>query len=113
MFAYYLLPRRANIFRIRRTVQDDGQSNGKTGTVVEVQARVTNDEGQDRETASYAYALLERLASLAGKNPAPSESNFARETASPSAAKPMLVKSRPALTAEGSLLTRSSQRSIA
>src|SRR5438876_11297597 len=70
------------IFRIRRNVQSDG----KNGTVIEVQARVTNDEAQDQETASYAYELLERLASLAGKNPAPSE-NFARETVSPSAAK--------------------------
>lgn len=51
------------IFRIRRTVQSDG----KNGTVIEVQARVTNDEVQDQETASYAYELLERLASLAGK----------------------------------------------
>ncbi len=66
------------IFRIRRTVQSDGPSNAKTGTVVEVQARVTNDEAQDQETASYAYGLLERLASLAGKNPAPSDNN-ARE----------------------------------
>ena len=62
------------IFRIRRNVQSDG----KNGTVIEVQARVTNDEVQDQETASYAYELLERLASLAGKNGAPSENN-ARE----------------------------------
>ncbi len=59
------------IFRIRRTVQSDGPSNAKTGTVVEVQARVTNDEVQDQETASYACELLERLASLAGKNGVP------------------------------------------
>jgi SWIM zinc finger len=86
------------IFRIRRTVQTEG----KGAVQVEVQARVTNDEAQDRETASYAYELLERLASLAGKNGAPSETNFARETASPSTAKPMLVKSRSTSTAEGS-----------
>jgi len=70
------------VFRIRRNVQTDG----KNGVQVEVQARVTNDEVQDRETASYAYDLLERLASLAAKGTASSESNFARETASPSAA---------------------------
>ena len=71
------------LFRIRRNVQTDG----KGGVQVEVQARITNDEAQDRETASYAYDLLERLASLAAKNTAPSESNFAREAVSPSAAK--------------------------
>jgi hypothetical protein len=31
------------------------------GVKVNHQARVTNDEEQDRETASYAYELLERL----------------------------------------------------
>jgi hypothetical protein len=71
------------LFRIRRNVQSDG----KNGMQVEVQARVTNDEAQDRETASYAYDLLERLASLAGKNAAPSESTFARNAVQPSAAK--------------------------
>src|SRR5437764_5176402 len=71
------------IFRIRRNVQSDG----KNGTVIEVQARITNDELQDRETASYAYELLERLASLAGKNPAPSENDYAREAIPPSTAK--------------------------
>jgi hypothetical protein len=85
-------------FASRRNVQTDG----KNGTVIEVQARVTNDEAQDRETASFAYELLERLASLAGNNTAPSETNFARETASPSRAKPMLVKSRSTSTGEGS-----------
>ena len=85
------------IFRIRRNVQTDG----KNGTLVEVQARVTNDEVQDQETASYAYELLERLASLAGKNPAPSETNYAREVVSPSAAKPP-IKSRATSANEGS-----------
>src|SRR5207245_8111769 len=85
------------IFRIQRNVQTDG----KNGTLVEVQARVTNDEVQDQETASYAYELLERLASLAGRNPAPSE-NFARETVSPSAAKTTPTKSRSASAKEGS-----------
>jgi hypothetical protein len=85
------------IFRIRRTVQTDG----KGGLQVEVQARVTNNEVQDQETASYAYELLERLASLAGKNPTPSENKYARESVSPSAAKPP-VKSRATSAKEGS-----------
>jgi hypothetical protein len=86
------------LFRIRRNVQTDG----KNGVQVEVQARVTNDEAQDRETASYAYDLLDRLASIAAKNTAPSESNFAREAVSPSTAKPMPIKSRTTSAREGS-----------
>jgi hypothetical protein len=70
------------VFRIRRNVQTDG----KAGVQVEVQARVTNDEEQDRETASYAYELLERLASHAVKSTAPSEAIARREFTSPSAA---------------------------
>jgi len=85
------------VFRIRRNVQTDG----KNGVQVEVQARVTNDEVQDRETASYAYDLLERLASLAAKGTAPSESNFARETVSPSAAKKPPVNSHTTSATEG------------
>jgi uncharacterized Zn finger protein len=85
------------VFRIRRNVQTDG----KNGVQVEVQARVTNDESQDRETVSYAYDLLDRLASIAAKNTAPSESNFAREAASPNAAKPMPTKSRTTSTSGG------------
>ena len=69
------------IFRIRRNVQTDG----KAGVQVEVQARVTNDEEQDRETASYAYELLERLASHAVNGTAPSE-RIARNFETPSAA---------------------------
>jgi hypothetical protein len=84
------------LFRIRRNLQTDG----KNGVQVEVQARVTNDEVQDRETASYAYGLLEHLTSLAGKNTAPSESDFAREIVSPSAAKP--IKSRTTSATQGS-----------
>ena len=86
------------VFRIRRNVQTDG----KNGVQVEVQARVMNDEVQDRETASYAYDLLERLASLAAKGTAPSESNFARETASRSAAKKTPMKSHTTSATEGS-----------
>ena len=69
------------IFRIRRNVQTDG----KAGVQVEVQARVTNDEEQDRETASYAYELLERLASHAANGTALSE-RIARNFETPSAA---------------------------
>jgi len=86
------------VFRIRRNVQTDG----KNGVQVEVQARVTNNEVLDRETASYAYDLLQRLASFAAKDTAPSESNFAREPVSPSAAKTTPVKPRRASSAEGS-----------
>ena len=82
------------VFRIRRNVQTDG----KNGVQVEVQARVTNDEARDRETASYAYDLLERLSSRAAKGTA---SHFAREIVSPSAAKPMPIKSRTTSATEG------------
>ena len=81
------------IFRIRRNVQTDG----KSGVQVEVQARVTNDEEQDRETASYAYELLERLASHAAKGTAPS-ANIAREFGSPSAAKATPIRPRRVTT---------------
>ncbi|MFB3918189.1 MAG: SWIM zinc finger family protein [Terriglobales bacterium] len=82
------------IFRIRRSVQTDG----KAAVQVEVQARVTNDEEQDRETASYAYELLERLASQAAKNTAPSINNAHREFDSPSAATAMPIKPRRVTT---------------
>jgi len=78
------------IFRIRRSVQTDG----KAAVQVEVQARVTNEEEQDRETASYAYELLERLASHAAKNGAPSDNNARREFDSPSAATATPIKPR-------------------
>ena len=85
------------VFRIRRNVQTDG----KNGVQVEVQARVTNDEEQDRETASYAYELLERLASVAAKNTVPSENN-ARGASLPSAAKKTPMRSRTVSATEGS-----------
>ena len=78
------------IFRIRRSVQTDG----KAAVQVEVQARVTNDEAQDRETASYAYQLLERLASQAAKNNAPSDNIAHREFDSQSAATATPIKPR-------------------
>ena len=78
------------IFRIRRSVQTDG----KAAVQVEVQARVTSDESQDRETASYAYELVESLASQAVKNLAPSENSAHREFDSPSAATATPIKRR-------------------
>ena len=78
------------IFRIRRSVQTDG----KAAVQVEVQARVTNDEEQDRETASYAYELLERLASHAAKSTATSANIARREFDSPSAATATPIKPR-------------------
>jgi hypothetical protein len=86
------------IFRIRRTVQTDG----KGAVQVEVQTRVINDEEQDRESASFACELLERLAIPGGKNGAPSDDNPARETVSPSAAKKTPVKSRISSATDGS-----------
>ncbi len=77
------------VFRIRRNVQTDGNA----GVQVEVQARVTNDEEKDRETASYAYELLERLASHVATGSAPSAST-AREFEPASAAQPMPIRSR-------------------
>ena len=68
------------IFRLRRNVQIDGTN----GVQVEVQAPVTNDEAQDLATSSYAFDLLQRLASHLAKNTAPSETN-AQSTALPSA----------------------------
>jgi hypothetical protein len=85
------------IYRIRRTVQIDG----KDGVQVEVQASVTNDEAQDMETSSYAFDLLERLAAHIAKGTAPSESNFARSAASPSAVKTIPVKSPATSASEG------------
>jgi hypothetical protein len=105
------------IFRIRRSVQTDG----KAAVQVEVQARVINDQAQDRETASYAYELLERLASQAAtgvpggpgsgpqgwKNTAPSE-NTARQFDSPSAATATPIKPRRVTTTSMGSPTRPS-----
>ena len=77
------------VFRIRRNVQTDGNA----GVQVEVQARVTNDEEKDRETASYAYELLERLASHVATGSAPSAST-ARQFEPASAAQTMPIRSR-------------------
>jgi hypothetical protein len=85
------------IYRIRRTVQIDG----KDGVQVEVQASVTNNEAQDTETSSCAFDLLERLAAHIAKGTAPSESNFARSAASPSAVKTIPVKSPATSASEG------------
>jgi hypothetical protein len=85
------------LYRIRRTVQIDG----KDGVQVEVQASVTNDQAQDMETSSYAFDLLERLAAHIAKGTAPSETNFARSAASPSAVKTIPVKSPATSASEG------------
>ena len=86
--------------RIWRNVR----TNEENGVQVEVQARVTNDEVQDDETASYAYDLLQRLASFAAKDSTSSERNFARETLSPSVPKPIPIKSRRTRATGGSPL---------
>jgi SWIM zinc finger len=84
------------IYRIRRNVQMEGTN----GVQVEVQAPVTNDEAQDLETSSYAFDLLQRLASHLAKNTAPSETNFARSTALPSAVTTTPTKSPAASASE-------------
>jgi hypothetical protein len=96
------------IFRIRRKVQSDG----KNGTVIEVQARITNDEAQDQETASYAYELLDRLASLAGKNPHPPKTSLVKLflRARQKQRRPSLAPHPPR---KGVLFMRSSPRLIA
>ena len=53
------------------------------------------------KTSSSACELLECLAVLAGKNPAPSENNYAGETVSPNAAQTTPVKSRHTSAKEG------------
>jgi hypothetical protein len=85
------------LIRIRRNVLT-GNNNG---VEVEIQARVTNDQAQDEKTASYAYGLLQRVASFAAKDTAPLESTFAQETVSTTVAKPISIKSRSARTTEG------------
>src|ERR1700732_58548 len=47
------------LIRMRRNVLTENNN----GVEVEIQARVTNDQAQDEKTASYAYDLLQRLAS--------------------------------------------------
>jgi hypothetical protein len=85
------------VIRIWRNVQTDGSS----GVQVEVQARLTNDQAGNDETASNAFDLFHRLASLATKNAAPLESTLARETVSTTKAKPISMKSRSMSTTEG------------
>lgn len=84
------------LIRIWRNVQTDGYH----GVQVEVQARITNDQARHEETASYAYDLLHRLASLAAKDAAPLESKLALETVSTAVAKPISIKSRSTRTTE-------------
>jgi SWIM zinc finger len=84
------------IYRIRRNVQLDGAN----GVQVEVQAPVTNDEAQDLELSSYAFGLLQRLASHIAKGTAPSETNFARSAPSSSAVTTTPTKSPTASASE-------------
>ena len=85
------------LIRIRRNVQ----ANKYNGVQVEVQARVTNDQAGNEETASYAFDLLHRLASLATKDATPLESNMARETVSAAVGKPIPIKSHSTRTTKG------------
>ena len=85
------------LIRIWRHVQ----ANEYNGVQVEVQARVTNDQAGNEETASNAFDLFHRLASLAAKDAAPLESKLARETVSTTVAKPISIKSRSIRTTEG------------
>jgi hypothetical protein len=85
------------LIRIWRNVQN-GEYNG---TQVEVQARVTNDHAGNEETASNAFDLFHRLASLATKDAASLESKLARETISTTVGKPASVKSHGIGTTEG------------
>jgi hypothetical protein len=85
------------LIRIWRNVQTDGSN----GVQVEVQARVTNDQAGNEETASNAFDLFHRLASHAAKDATPSESNLAQESVSTTRAKPIPIKSRSIRTTEG------------
>jgi len=78
------------LIRIWRNVRTDEHD----GVQVEVQARVTNDQAGNEETASNAFDLFQRLASFVAKGAAPLESRFARETVSTAVAKPITIKSR-------------------
>jgi hypothetical protein len=85
------------LFRIRRNVLTESNN----GVELEIQARVTNDQAQDDKTASYAYGLLQRLASFAAKDATPLESNPAPETVSTDVPKPIQIKSRGKRTTDG------------
>jgi hypothetical protein len=85
------------LIRIWRNVQTDGSN----GVQVEVQARVTNDQAGNGETASNAFDLFHRLASLAAKDAEPSESKLTRETVSTTVSKPISIKARSIRTTEG------------
>lgn len=77
------------LIRMRRNVLTENNN----GVEVEIQARVTNDRAQDEKTASYAYDLLQRLASFAAKDGTPLELNLASETVSTDVPKPIQIKS--------------------
>ena len=85
------------LIRIRRNVLTDNNN----GVQVEIQARVTNDQAQDEKTASYAYDLLQRLASYAAKDTTSFESKFAGERVSADVPKPIQIRSRSTRDTEG------------
>jgi hypothetical protein len=85
------------LIRIWRNVQTDGSN----GVQVEVQARVTNDQAGNDETASNAFDLFDRLASRAAKDATPLESKLARETVSTTVATPIRIKARSIRTTGG------------
>ena len=85
------------LIRIRRNVLTENNN----GVEVEIQARVTNDQAQDEKTASYAYRLLQRLASFAAKDATPLEPDLAPETVSIDVPKPIQIKARGKRTTVG------------
>jgi len=85
------------LIRIWRNVQTAGAN----GVQVEVQARVTDDQAGNEETASNAFDLFHRLASRAAKDATPLESDLARETVSTTVAMPIRIKARSTRTSEG------------
>jgi hypothetical protein len=94
------------LIRIWRNVQTDGYNDVQ----VEVQARITNDQARHEETASYAYGLLQRLASLAAKDATPIEARLARETVSTTGAKPIPIRSRITRSREGRRVRATARR---
>ena len=84
--------------RIWRNVPTDEYN----GVQIEVQARVTNHQAGNEETASNAFDLFHRLASLAAKDATRLELHLAtEETVSADVPKPIQIKSRSTRTAEG------------
>jgi hypothetical protein len=85
------------LLRFRRNVLTENNN----GVEVEIQARVTNDQAQDEKTASYAYNLLQRLASFAANNTTSLEPEFTGERVSIDVPKPIQISSCSTRTTEG------------